>query len=76
MFILITVITVFVLNYINVIDTKRFIGDTAPFFKFLMEDDYKFLLSVKYGSEVSFDVDKLFKQRISNAIITSFYKMQ
>ncbi len=69
MFILITVITVFVLNYINVIDANRFVGDTAPFFKFLMEDDYKFLLSVKYGSEVSFDVDKLFKQRISNALI-------
>ncbi len=70
MFILITVITVFVLNYINVIDTNRFVGDTVPFFKGLMEEDYKFLLSVKYGSDVSIDVDALFKKRISNAIIT------
>ena len=70
MFILVGIVAVFVLNYINIIDTRQFIGDTVPLFKSLMEDDYKFLLSVKYDSETSFDVDALFKKRISNAFIT------
>lgn len=70
MFILVTVITVFVLNYINIIDAHKFIGDTAPFLHFLMEEDYKFLLAVKYGSETQIDVESFFKKRVSNAIIT------
>ena len=60
MFILITIITVFLLNYINVINTNKFINDTVPLFKALMEDDYKFLLAVKYGENQTYDVNKLF----------------
>ena len=33
-----------------------------------MEDDYKFLLSVKYGSDI--DVNKLFGQRVRNGVLT------
>ena len=69
MFILIAVITVFLLNYINVINTNKFINDTVPLFKALMEDDYKFLLAVKYGEDQTYDVNQLFTLRVRNAII-------
>lgn len=69
MFILIAVILIFMLNYINVIDTKKFIGDSVPLFQSLMEDDYKFLLSVKYGEDTEIDVNQLFTLRVRNAIL-------
>lgn len=67
-FILIAIIILFILEYTKRIDTKKFIGETEPYFKFLMEDDYKFLLSVKYGSDV--DVNKMFGTRVRNGILT------
>ena len=47
-FIIIAAILIFMLEYTKTIDTRRFIGDTEPYFNFLMEDDYKFLLNLKY----------------------------
>ena len=67
-FILIAIIILFILEYTKRIDTKKFIGETEPYFRFLMEDDYKFLLSVKYGSDI--DVNKLFRQRVRNGVLT------
>ncbi|MDD3452947.1 MAG: hypothetical protein PHN42_01550 [Bacilli bacterium] len=67
-FIFIAIIILFILEYGRKIDSKRFIGDAEPYFKFLMEDDYKFLLNVRYGEEI--DIDKLFGNRIKNAFIT------
>ncbi len=67
-FILIAIIILFILEYTKRIDTKKFIGETEPYFRFLMEDDYKFLLSVKYGSDI--DVNKLFGQRVRNGVLT------
>lgn len=67
-FILIAIIILFVLEYTKKIDTKRFIGETEPYFRFLMEDDYKFLLSVRYGDDV--DVNKLFSLRVRDGVIT------
>lgn len=67
-FILIAIIILFILEYTKRIDTKKFIGEAEPYFKFLMEDDYKFLLSVKYGDDV--DVDALFGARVRNGIVT------
>ena len=66
-FIIVGIIIIFILEYNKKIDTKRFIADSEPYFKFLMEEDYKFLLTIKYKEEV--DVNKLFGIRIRNGII-------
>ena len=70
-FILIAIIILFVLEYTKKIDTKKFIGETEPYFRFLMEDDYKFLLSVKYGDDI--DVNKLFSIRLRNAAVVIIF---
>ena len=67
-FIVIAAILLFVLNYNRMIDSRKFIGDIEPYFRFLMEDDYAFLLNVKYGNE-NLDVNKLFSIRVRNALI-------
>lgn len=67
-FILIAIILIFILEYTRRLDTKKFFEETEPFFKFLMESDYKFLLSVKYGDD--FDLEKSFNARIRNGVIT------
>ena len=67
-FIAIAIIMVFILIYTNRIDTKKFIGDVEPYFKILMEDDYVFLLNLRYGGE-DLDVNKLFNTRIKNAVL-------
>ena len=67
-FIIIGVIIIFVLEYNRKVDTRRFIEDTEPYFRFLMEDDYKFLLSIRYKSN-DIDVNKLFGLRIRNGLL-------
>ena len=67
-FILIAIIIIFVLEYTKRIDTNKFIGEAEPYFRFLMEDDYKFLLSIKYGDDI--DVNKLFGNRVRNGVLT------
>ena len=67
-FIIIAAILIFMLEYTKTIDTRRFIGDTEPYFRFLMEDDYKFLLNIRYGNDV--DVNDLFGKRVRNGIVT------
>lgn len=67
LFIIIGVILVFVLQVNNHFSSRRFIKDNSVYFNGLMENDYKFLLSVKYGKEV--DVEALYNQRIRNALI-------
>jgi len=69
-FILVAIIIIFVLEYTKKINTRKFIGDAEPYFKFLMEDDYKFLLNVRYGEEI--DIDKLYGNRIRNGFLTIF----
>ena len=46
LFVAIGVIIIFVFEYNNIIDSRKFIQDTEPYFHFLMEDDYKFLLNI------------------------------
>ena len=59
-FLIIGVIIVFVLNYNRIVDTNRFITDTEPYFRALMEDDYVFLLGIRYpGREL--DINQLFE---------------
>lgn len=67
-FILIAIIILFVLEYTKKIDTRKFLTETEPYFRFLMEDDYKFLIAVRYGNEV--DVNKAFSDRIRNGVLT------
>ena len=65
-FIIIAVIIVFILQYNNHFSSRKFIKDTEPYFRFLMEDDYEFILRVKYGDV---DVNKLFGARVRNGLI-------
>ena len=64
MFIIISVIVLFILHLNHTIDAKKFVQDTEPYLRFLMEDDYEFLLRVRYGDDI--DVNK----RVQTAIIT------
>ncbi len=66
-FIIIALILLFVLEYNRKIDTKKFLTDAEPYFRFLMEDDYKFLLTVKYGSNA--DVNEEFSKRVRNGVL-------
>lgn len=67
MFIIISVIVLFILHLNHTIDAKKFVQDTEPYLRFLMEDDYEFLLKVRYGDDI--DVNKLFSKRVQTAII-------
>ncbi len=67
LFIFIGIILIFILEYNNHFSSRKFISDNSVYFNGLMEEDYKFLLSVRYGKEV--DVEVLFNQRIRNALV-------
>lgn len=70
-FIAIGVILLFIFNYNQVIDARKFVMDVQPYFKFLMEDDYKFYLNVKYNGEINdADCDKLYAMRIRDGLVT------
>ncbi len=71
MFIVIGIVVLFILEYNHTISSKKFISDTQPYFHFLMEEDYPFLLSIKYGPDI--DVERLFGQRIRNGLITILF---
>lgn len=67
-FIIIAAVLLFMLEYTRTIDTRKFIGDTEPYFRFLMEEDYKFLLTVRYGDSIN--VNDLFGKRVRNGLLT------
>ena len=67
-FLIIGVILFFILTYNNRVNLRKFVGDTEPYFRALMEDDYEFLLKVKYGNDI--DVNELFGQRVRNGLVT------
>ena len=48
-FVIIAAIIILILYVNKRIDAKKFITETQPYFAFLKEDDYEFLLTVKYG---------------------------
>ena len=68
-YIIIGVILIFVLNYNRVIDTNKFVTDTEPYFRLLMEEDYEFLLNIKYPGR-DLDIGALFGQRVRNGLLT------
>ena len=67
-FVFIAIIIVFVFEYRKLIDTNKFIKDLRPYSRMLMEDDYKFLVGVKYG--VNADAEALYDKRIQLMFIT------
>ena len=66
-FILVAIIVIFVFVYTKTIDSKKFVSDIEPYFSMMMEDDYEFLLKVKYGDE-NINVVELFNKRVKSAI--------
>ena len=67
-FIFIVLIIIFVFEYRKLIDTNKFIKDLRPYSRILMEDDYKFLVGVRYG--VDADAEVLFDKRIQLMFFT------
>ena len=66
-FIIIAIIVVFLLEYNNHFSSNKFIKETEPYFRTLMESDYEFLLTIRYGSNV--DVNKMYGYRVRNGIV-------
>lgn len=69
-FVIIAAIIILILYVNKRIDAKKFITETQPYFAFLKEDDYEFLLTVKYGKNL--DYNALFGIRIRNTLIAFF----
>ena len=67
MFVIIGVILFFIVWYNKMIDVNKFFSDARGLFMFLMEDDYKFYLTMKYGDKVN--VYDMFEKRSRDAII-------
>ena len=70
MFVIIGAIIILILVVNKKIDSKKFIKETQPYFAFLKEEDYEFLLTVKYGKDL--DYAKLFGIRVRNALVAFF----
>ena len=51
----------------GIFDTKKFFNDNSVYIKSLKEDDYDFLVHVKYGEAVNPDI--LFNKRIKNGVM-------
>lgn len=68
LFVIIAIILFIIIIVNKFLEPNQFIKETQPLFQFLVEDDYEFLLKLKYGSDV--DVSKMFGLRIRNGLIT------
>jgi len=69
LFIIVGLIVLLILERNRHFSSKKFVNDTQPYFKFLMEDDYVFLLNIRYGDITDQDVEKLYGQRVRNGLI-------
>lgn len=67
-FIIIAAILIFILQYSEKISVRKFVGDTEPYFRTFMEEDYEFLLKIRYGNDVN--VNELFGTRVRNGAVT------
>ena len=61
-FIIIIIILIFILEYRNLFNSNKFVQDMRPYSRMLMEDDYKFLVNIRYGNDA--DANILFDKRI------------
>ena len=66
-FVLIGIILFVIIIYNKIIEPKQFIREATPVFRFLIENDYEFLLRLKYGNDV--DANEMFGVRIRNGLI-------
>lgn len=66
-FILIAVIFIYILEVNRKVSTKKFINETEPYFRFLMEEDYKFLVSLKYGTNANMEAH--YSKRVRDGIL-------
>ena len=69
-FLFIAAILLFVFEYNKKIDSRKFVSDIEPYFKALMEDDYTFLLKIRYGNISDEDVSELFGKRVRDGVLT------
>lgn len=70
LFVFIGVIIIFVFEYNNIIDSRKFIRDSEPYFRFLMESDYKFLLNVRFSGQIDEEAtNELYSRRIRNGLL-------
>lgn len=69
-FVIIAVILIAIMFSNNVIDQNKFVKEVTPYFHFLMEDDYKFLLTVRYPNDDVTDqaVEDMFGGRVKRAL--------
>lgn len=66
-FIVIIIIMLYILEVNKKVNTKKFISETEPYFRFLMEEDYLFLATVRYGSDL--DINYLYSRRVRDGLI-------
>jgi hypothetical protein len=67
-FIFVGIIIIFILQYNQRVDANKFIKDIEPYFHFLMESDYRFLVGVRYKATVD-EANQLFSARVRNAMV-------
>ena len=67
-FIIIAIIIFFILEYTSRINSNKFVSEVEPYFRFLMESDYEFLLQLRYGPDV--DVNVLYSRRVRDGVLT------
>lgn len=51
------------------IDSKKLMSEIEPYFSFLKEDDYEFLLQAKYGDGTKEDMNYLYNKRLRDGLI-------
>ena len=64
-FIIVAALVFLIMIANKIIDTKKFVQEVNPYFAFLKEKDYDFLLKLKYGDEI--DSTKMYNKRIKTA---------
>jgi hypothetical protein len=68
-YVLVTATLVFIFIYNKVFDGNKFIKELSPIFRNIIEDDYEFLVRLRYEDE-DVDLEEMFEKRIRNAVLT------
>ena len=63
------VIIIFVMQYIGGFNINKFVDDNAAYFQKLKESNFEFYAKAKYGDAI--DIDKLFNQRLRDAMLVT-----
>ena len=72
-FIIIIIILVFIVEYRNLFNANKFVSDMRPYTRMLMEDDYKFLVNIRYGNDANAEV--LYDRRIKTMVIAIVFML-